>query len=153
MGKIWNACKEKAGKAKKRIGKFYNEHKTAVKASAAVIATAGLGFIGYKVMKASKEGSVENNLLNAGENVANDVAENCLSNEPTVEDWFHKNWKEDYRENWDKVQEFAKSLKLEDGEEYCITGPNTWEGQHDENIVSHLIYGDGAYPPDEPEED
>lgn len=150
MGKIWNACKAKAGKAKKKLGDFYNDHKTAVKAGIAVTTTAVLGFAGYKIFKWSKEEAIENNLLSAGGNIANSVGDECTNSNST--DWVHKNWKEDYRENWDKVHEFAKELKLQDGEEYYITGPNTWEDQGNENIVSHLIYGDGAYPPDESEE-
>lgn len=60
-------------------------------------------------------------------------------------------WNESYRENWDKVNEFANTLTLEPGEMYIIEDANQYrgEGLTSDIAVSHLIYGDGVYPPEE----
>ena len=60
-------------------------------------------------------------------------------------------WNESYRENWDKVNEFANTLTLEPGEMYIIEDANQYrgEGLTSDIAVSHLVYGDGVYPPEE----
>ena len=56
------------------------------------------------------------------------------------------NWKEDYRNNWDRVNEFAKSLDLVEGESFMIEEGSQYDC--DGTIVSHLINGEGCYPPE-----
>lgn len=56
------------------------------------------------------------------------------------------NWKEDYRDNWDRVNEFAKSLDLVEGESFMIEEGSQYDC--DGTIVSHLINGEGCYPPE-----
>lgn len=56
-------------------------------------------------------------------------------------------WNESYRENWDKVNKFANTLTLEPGEMYIIDDASQYGGEGLE--VSHLVYGDGVYPPEE----
>jgi hypothetical protein len=60
-----------------------------------------------------------------------------------------RGWKEDYREKWDKVNEFAKTLDLVDGESFWIDEPSQYDAEANEPIVSHMIYGESCYPPEE----
>lgn len=71
--------------------------------------------------------------------------------EPKVEkakDPWTSNWDEKYREKWDKVNEFAKTLDLDEGESFWIDEPSQYDVESDEPIVSHMIYGSGCYPPE-----
>ena len=56
------------------------------------------------------------------------------------------NWKEDYRNNWDRVNEFAKTLDLVEGESFMIEEGSQYDC--DGTIVSHLINSEGCYPPE-----
>lgn len=59
-------------------------------------------------------------------------------------------WSEEkYRETYDQVIEFAKTLQLRDGESYWIDRDDRYNDG--EIIVSHLIDGIGVYPDEEPE--
>lgn len=66
-----------------------------------------------------------------------------------------RGWKEDYRENYDKVCDFASTLDLCKGERFIIEDVKQYEseswftGDGAKPIVSHLAYGDGCYPPEE----
>ena len=125
------------------IKDWYEEHKTVVKTAGVVLGGAAIGglaiYAGYKVNEAKGNKTVSVSLPDAPKPIEDDI--------------LTRNWKESYRENWDKVNAFAKTLELEDGEEYYITGPNTWVGQTDKVVVSHLIYGDCAYPPEDDDDD
>lgn len=71
--------------------------------------------------------------------------------EPKVEkakDPWTSNWDEKYREKWDKVNEFAKTLDLDEGESFWIDEPSQYDVESDEPIVSHMINGSGCYPPE-----
>lgn len=71
--------------------------------------------------------------------------------EPKVEkakDPWTSNWDEKYREKWDKVNEFAKTLDLDEGESFWIDEPSQYDVESDEPIVSHMIYGSCCYPPE-----
>ena len=116
------------------IKEFYEDHKEIIKAVAIGLGGAAVG--GALVYCACPE-----KYSNAPATPAQIPASN--------DDILTRNWKESYRENWNKVNAFAKDLELEDGEEYYLTGPNTWAGQTDKIVVSHLVYGDCAYPPKE----
>lgn len=67
--------------------------------------------------------------------------------EKTKDPWI-SNWDEKYREKWDKVNEFAKTLDLDEGESFWIDEPSQYDVESDEPIVSHMIYGSGCYPPE-----
>ena len=56
------------------------------------------------------------------------------------------NWKEDYRDKWNRVNEFAKMLDLVEGESFMIEEGSQYDC--DGTIVSHLINGEGCYPPE-----
>lgn len=58
------------------------------------------------------------------------------------------NWDEKYRENWDEVNKFAKHLNLYSGEAFTIEDPSQFDIDSDHPIVSHLVDGDGCYPPE-----
>lgn len=68
---------------------------------------------------------------------------------------YTKGWKEDYRENYNKVCDFANTLDLVKGEEFVISDTKqfeneSWfEGDASKPVVSHMINGDGCYPPEE----
>lgn len=71
--------------------------------------------------------------------------------EPKVDkakDPWTSNWDEKYREKWDKVNEFAKTLDLDEGESFWIDEPSQYDVESNEPIVSHMIYGSGCYPPE-----
>jgi len=79
--------------------------------------------------------------------------ENCLDaiekNEQKKKDW------EQYEENWNLVNEFAKHLKLLPGEMFILEDPEQYRDFTDfQNvdfsipIVSHLVYNEGVYPPE-----
>lgn len=55
-------------------------------------------------------------------------------------------WREDYQDKWDCVNEFAKTLDLVEGESFMIEEGSQYD--HDGTIVSHLINGEGCYPPE-----
>ena len=70
-------------------------------------------------------------------------AEEC---EPTEE--IFSNWDEKYFENWKAVNEFANHLNLYSGESFIIEDPAQFNIDSENPIVSHLINGDGCYPPE-----
>lgn len=55
-------------------------------------------------------------------------------------------WREDYQDKWDRVNEFAKTLDLVEGESFMIEEGSQYDC--DGTIVSHLINGEGCYPPE-----
>lgn len=76
------------------------------------------------------------------------VENNFVEEEPTVENNEEgSDWK--YQDSWDKVNNFAKDLNLEEGEQYVIE--NLGVDDHNETVVSHLVDGEGEYPPEETE--
>lgn len=58
------------------------------------------------------------------------------------------NWKEEYRDTWDKVHELSNQITLAPGESYMIEEPRQLGLNTDRHIISHLIYGEGCYPPE-----
>ena len=73
----------------------------------------------------------------------------------TLSPW-EANWDEKYRENYNRVTEFAKTLNLEEGECYIIEDQKQYieDGCYPTMdvtmpIVSHMIFGTGAYPPED----
>ena len=58
------------------------------------------------------------------------------------------NWDEKYRDNYNKVTDFAKTLELEEGEMYIIEDQKQYNVDSPDPCVSHLVNGEGAYPPE-----
>lgn len=58
------------------------------------------------------------------------------------------NWDEKYRDNFNKVTDFAKTLELEEGEMYIIEDQKQYNVDSPDPCVSHLVNGEGAYPPE-----
>ena len=57
-------------------------------------------------------------------------------------------WDEKYRENWDEVNKFAEHLDLYTGEAFMIEDPKQFDVESDKPIISHLVDGEGCYPPE-----
>lgn len=74
-----------------------------------------------------------------------DAASEEMSKE--VKPWV-ANWDEKYRDNFNKVTDFAKTLKLEEGEMYIIEDQKQYNVDSPDPCVSHLVNGEGAYPPE-----
>ena len=152
-------------KGKEKAKNFYANHKTGVKIGIAALGTAAVGCIAYAAGKAKGADDFEKDYNyiawrdgvdpKAAINLGMDVLEN--KSEPECDDsipWECRKWKEEYREVYDKVNEFATTIDLEDGEMYIIERNSEFDGYRKEhnlptNIVSHMIDGDGVYPPDE----
>lgn len=58
------------------------------------------------------------------------------------------NWKEEYRDTWDEVHELSNRITLAPGESYMIEEPRQLGLDTDQHVISHMIYGEGCYPPD-----
>lgn len=126
-------------KAKKSVDNFVNTHPTLVKG---IVLT---GIIG---------GAAALGAINSRNNVEQimDSSNSSSSGNPYTGERGSL-WKEEYRENYDKVNAFADTLKLADGEMFIIEDqkqyidadlfPNLNPARP---IVSHMIYGDGVYP-------
>ena len=67
----------------------------------------------------------------------------------STDEWLSRYWKEDYRDDWNRVNDFAKTLDLEEGESYIIEDNRQYGVDDDGPVVSHMIYGEGCYPPKE----
>ena len=80
-----------------------------------------------------------------GENVV-DLSNYYISTKPKPQ------WDEKYREQWDRVVDFAKTLDLEDGEAYYIEDQKQYkESGVDQSVpvISHMVDNWGVYPPEE----
>ena len=67
-----------------------------------------------------------------------------------------KTWNEKYKETWDTVNEFAKTLKLQPGEMYIIEDQMQFQGDDyfsevdfSMPVISHMVFNEGIYPPGE----
>ena len=73
------------------------------------------------------------------------------SSQKALEDASHEidsGWKEDYRDTWDEVHELTKRIDLAPGESYMIEEPRQLGLDTDQPVISHMIYGNGCYPPE-----
>lgn len=75
----------------------------------------------------------------------------------TLEDYADEKeeWKK-YEDNWNKVNAFAETLTLLPGESFIIEDAEQYRDFSDfsqcdfsKPIVSHLVYNEGVYPPEE----
>ena len=68
-----------------------------------------------------------------------------------------KTWDEFYKETWDAVNEFAKTLKLQPGEMYIIEDQMQFKSDPEYYtdvdfsmpVISHLVFNNVIYPPGE----
>ena len=150
-----------------KVKKFYNDHRFACNIVLSCIGVGTVIYVGNKVVSSSSK-SVEypfkytpkigiDDEENTMEITEVPVRVNEIKEEKDTIPYWTRGWKEDYRDNWDKVCEFAKTLDLEDGENYSIEFYKEYEEyrkEHglDKNIVSHMVHGTGVYPPDDNDE-
>ena len=159
-------------KFKEKVKKFWQEHKIDIIVGGILTGTIIVGLIfaakkdddydyDYDSFEDSWIPDKSNNACESN-SVSVDESDNaCESNSVSVDDFCTRNWNEElYRENWDKVNEFAKTLKLHKGESYILDDSQQFydEPWYDEEkdghaIVSHMLNGDGCYPPENKEEE
>lgn len=130
-----------------------------------VIVAAGLIFgVTYAAGYSDGHKAFEQKLIDAADEIKKERGSDWPDVKP-VEDssietksddsWETRGWKEEYRENYDKVCDFANTLDLGKGEAFIIEDPKQYEGESwftgdgAKPIVSHFVYGDGCYPPDD----
>lgn len=157
--------KDTYNKGKEKAKKFYENHKTGVKLGLAALGLVAIGGTIYAVETHSEQKALENFTKSLPDKV--DYPELGVTfekvqpePEPEYDDsipWECRKWKEEYRETYDKVKEFATTIDLEDGETYIIERNSKYDEYRKAhnlptNIVSHMIDWDGCYPPDEHEE-
>lgn len=73
------------------------------------------------------------------------------STQKALEDVSHEidsSWKEEYRDTWDEVNELSKRIDLAPGESYMIEESRQLGLDTDRPVISHMIYGNGCYPPE-----
>lgn len=131
---ILEKAKRKANSAKEKVVGFVNENGELIVGGTVLIAStiAGIAFTKNACIRAKHTAEDEANLENKMLRIMERGSQ----------------WREeDYRESWDKVNELAKTLKMQPGEEYVITAPGTYVGM-DEMAVSHMVDGTGVYPPE-----
>lgn len=135
----------------KKAWNWITEHPDVVVYTVAAVGGAAIGISLYKKSEAEPmlvyvDPEVRDELSDALADASTEEEINKCTN-----DYFSRNWKDEwYRENWDKVNEFAKTLTLLPGESFWIEEPTQYDAEPDEGssvIVSHLVYGDGVYPP------
>ena len=124
-----------------KIKKFYNDHSYEIQTVLTWTAIIGAGwYIGKKVndyiFTPKEEESSNVNLADMYDIV-------LVPKDDSKYEWSE----EKYRDTFDKVTEFAKTLPLIDGESYWIDKDDRYN--NGEVIVSHMIDGIGVYPKEE----
>ena len=142
-------------KIKEKISEFYKKHPVGCNVAIGAIGITVLGLIKYKF---SHTESVDEEIVEipfeymkeAEEKIADDDIETEIveTESKTINDRYE--WKEEYREGWNMVHEFSKTLPLIDGESYYIERNSEYS---DDPIISHMIDDSGVYPPDDDKEE
>ena len=144
-------------KFKEKVKKFWQEHKVGIIIGGVVTGTIIIGCI----VSAKKDDDDDFEYDFFEDSRLPDESEStCKVDSVFTDDFCTRNWNEElYRENWDKVNEFAKTLNLQKGESYILDDSQQFydEPWYDEEkdghvIVSHMLNGDGCYPPENKEE-
>lgn len=143
---------------KEKVKKFWQEHKTGIIIGGI---TTGAVIIGCILSANKSDDSDLDYDFYEDTKLPDPPKSTCECDSVFTDDFCTRNWNEElYRENWDKVNEFAKTLKLQKGETYLIEDSQRYYdepwyiGEKDEHtLVSHLINGDGYYPPENKEEE
>ena len=135
------SIKEKFIKAKEKVINFVEEHPNI---------TAALIFMGCVTGAAVISAVRSENSMSADEcaELQNGILDDVSNDD--VNDW------EQYEENWNKVNAFAETLNLLPGESFIIEDAEQYRDCTDfsqcdfsKPIVSHLVYNEGVYPPEE----
>lgn len=152
--------KEKCISIKNKIVDFWKEHKAEI-----IIAGVAIGGVTVACIAAAKSD------YDCQEDLDYDYTEDyrqpdepnstCVIESVFKDEACTKNWNEElYRENWNKIHEFCKDLKLQKGEAYCIEDTQQYydldwyEGRRDGGVViSHMVDYTGCYPPNEDDEE
>lgn len=131
------SIKEKFIKAKNKVVNFVEEHPKI---------TAALVFMGMITTCAVVSAARSNDGM---------TLEDYALLEEKEDEKDRQEWKQ-YEENWNKVNEFAETLKLLPGESFIIEDPEQYRDCTDfsqcdfsKPIVSHLVYNEGVYPPED----
>lgn len=143
---------------KEKVKKFWQEHKTGIIIGGI---TTGAVIIGCIVSANKSDDSDFDYDFFEESRLPDPPKSTCECDSVFTDDFCTRNWNEElYRENWDKINEFAKTLKLQKGETYLIEDSQRYydepwyTGEKDEHtLVSHLIDGSGCYPPANKEEE
>lgn len=143
---------------KEKVKKFWQEHKTGIIIGGI---TTGAVIIGC-IISANKsyDSDLDYNFYEDTK-LPDPPKSTCECDSVFTDDFCTRNWNDElYRENWDRVNEFAKTLKLHKGESYILDDSQQFYDQpwyDDEKdghvIVSHMLNGDGCYPPENKEEE
>ena len=143
---------------KEKAKKFWQEHKTGIIIGGI---TTGAVIIGC-IISANKSDDTDFDYDFYEESRLPDPPKStCECDSVFTDDFCTRNWNDElYRENWDKINEFAKTLKLQKGETYLIEDSERYydepwyTGAKDgHTLVSHLIDLEGCYPPADKEEE
>lgn len=143
---------------KEKAKKFWQEHKTGIIIGTV---TTGLVIIGC-IISAKREDDHDLDYdFFEDSRLPNPPKSTCTVDSVFTNDLCTKNWNEElYRENWDKVNEFAKTLRLQTGETYILDDSQRfyfepwYYGEKDGHvIVSHVVDSEGCYPPGNKEEE
>lgn len=145
-------------KFKEKVKKFWQEHKVGITVGGIVTGTIIIGCI----VSAKKDDDDDFDYdFFEDSRLPDELESTCEVDSVFTDDFCTRNWNEElYRENWDKVNEFAKTLKLHKGESYILDDSQQFydEPWYDDEkdghvIVSHMLNGDGCYPPENKEEE
>lgn len=128
-------------KTKQKVTDFAAEHPTLVKVCA-IAGAVGIVGIGYAASSNGKKKETAQALPVESETKEEELPYGC------------SRWDEQYRENWDKVNQFAETLELKPGEEFMISDPYIYMEPDSPDVemkplVSHLVDSTGVYPPEE----
>ena len=143
---------------KEKVKKFWQEHKTGIIIGGI---TTGAVIIGCILSANKSDDSDLDYDFYEDTKLPDPPKSTCECDSVFTDDFCTRNWSDElYRENWDKINEFAKTLKLQKGETYLIEDSERYydepwyTGAKDgHTLVSHLIDGDGCYPPANKEEE
>jgi hypothetical protein len=143
---------------KEKVKKFWQEHKTGIIIGGI---TTGAIIIGCIWSENREDNSDLDYDFYEDTKLPDPPKSTCECDSVFTDDFCTKNWNDElYRENWDKINEFAKTLKLQKGETYLIEDSERYydepwyTGAKDgHTLVSHLIDGSGCYPPANKEEE
>ena len=121
----WETVKAKACETKEKVKNWYAENKEIVNVTALVAGAYG-GLLAWSAIAGKK--AEEHEAFTTG-----------FNNNDGIQNYGMTESKESYRENWEAVNLFAKSLKLEPGEVYIIEGK---DGTITDMVTSHLLEAD-----------
>lgn len=143
---------------KEKAKKFWQEHKTGIIIGGI---TTGAVIIGCILSANKNDDSDFDYDFYEDTKLPDPPKSTCECDSVFTDDFCTRNWNDElYRENWDKINEFAKTLKLQKGESYILDDSQQFydEPWYDDEkdghvIVSHMLNGDGCYPPENKEEE